>query len=76
MLVPHNLTQDIVAPSSLTPIFCLSHLTPLPLELTYLNIEYLYLPAVRTQYASEFGHLIRIISIYAKMECTLDEVNG
>lgn len=37
--------------------------------------EYLYLPAVRTQYASEFGHLIRIISIYAKMECTLDEVN-
>ncbi|KAF8963423.1 fungal-specific transcription factor domain-containing protein [Flammula alnicola] len=37
--------------------------------------EYLYLPAVRTQYTSEFGHLIRIISIYAKMECALDDVN-
>ncbi|KAF9485498.1 hypothetical protein BDN70DRAFT_847808 [Pholiota conissans] len=36
--------------------------------------EYLYLPAVRTQYASEFGHLIRIISIYAKMEFALDEI--
>ena len=41
-----------------------------------LIVEYLYLPAVRTQYASEFGHLIRIVSIYAKMEFTLDEVNG
>ncbi|CAA7267424.1 unnamed protein product [Cyclocybe aegerita] len=38
--------------------------------------EYLYLPAVRTQYASEFGHLIRIVSIYAKMEYALDELNG
>ncbi|KAH9479564.1 hypothetical protein JR316_0008159 [Psilocybe cubensis] len=37
--------------------------------------EYLYLPAVRTQYASEFGHLIRILSIYAKIECALDEGN-
>ncbi|KAF8202552.1 fungal-specific transcription factor domain-containing protein [Pholiota molesta] len=36
--------------------------------------EYLYLPAVRTQYASEFGHLIRIISIYAKMEFALDDI--
>ncbi|KAF8909396.1 fungal-specific transcription factor domain-containing protein [Gymnopilus junonius] len=35
--------------------------------------EYLYLPAVRTQYASEFGHFIRILSIYAKMEFALDE---
>lgn len=38
--------------------------------------EYLYLPAVRTQYASEFGHLIRVISIYAKVELALDELNG
>ncbi|PPQ75884.1 hypothetical protein CVT24_000739 [Panaeolus cyanescens] len=38
--------------------------------------EYLYLPAVRTQYASEFGHLIRILSIYAKMEFALDALNG
>lgn len=38
--------------------------------------EYLYLPAVRTQNASEFGHLVRIITIYAKMETTLDELNG
>ncbi|KAF8159676.1 fungal-specific transcription factor domain-containing protein [Crassisporium funariophilum] len=37
--------------------------------------EYLYLPAVRTQYASEFGHLIRILSIYAKVEFALDEMN-
>ncbi|KJA23614.1 hypothetical protein HYPSUDRAFT_66286 [Hypholoma sublateritium FD-334 SS-4] len=36
--------------------------------------EYLYLPAVRTQWASEFGHLIRVISIYAKMEFALDEI--
>ncbi|KAF9054372.1 fungal-specific transcription factor domain-containing protein [Panaeolus papilionaceus] len=38
--------------------------------------EYLYLPAVRTQYASEFGHLIRVLSIYAKMEFALDALNG
>ncbi|TFK71646.1 hypothetical protein BDN72DRAFT_764612 [Pluteus cervinus] len=37
--------------------------------------EYLYLPAIRTQYASEFGHLIRVISIYAKVEYALDELN-
>ena len=41
-----------------------------------LIIEYLYLPAVKTQYASEFGHLIRILSIYAKVEYALDEMNG
>jgi len=41
-----------------------------------LIIEYLYLPAVRTQYSSEFGHLIRILSIYSKMEYALDELNG
>lgn len=44
--------------------------------LLLLNIEYLYLPAVRTQYASEFGHLIRVLSIYAKMEFALDALNG
>jgi len=39
-------------------------------------IEYLYLPAVRMQYTSEFGHLIRILTIFAKMEYVLDELNG
>ncbi|KAF8892082.1 fungal-specific transcription factor domain-containing protein [Infundibulicybe gibba] len=37
--------------------------------------EYLYLPAVRTQYASEFGHLIRIVTIYSKLELALDDMN-
>jgi hypothetical protein len=41
----------------------------------YAMIEYLYLPAVRMQYASEFGHLIRILTIFAKMEYVLDELN-
>ncbi|RDB23327.1 hypothetical protein Hypma_009120 [Hypsizygus marmoreus] len=36
--------------------------------------EYLYLPAVRTQYSSEFGHLIRAVTIYAKLEHALDEI--
>lgn len=34
--------------------------------------EYLYLPAPRTQYASEFGHLIRIVTIYANVESKID----
>ncbi|KAF9005931.1 fungal-specific transcription factor domain-containing protein [Cyathus striatus] len=38
--------------------------------------EYLYLPAVRIQWASEFGHLIRILTVYAKVELALDELNG
>jgi hypothetical protein len=38
--------------------------------------EYLYLPAVRTQYSSEFGHVIRILTIYAKIELTLNELRG
>ncbi|KAG5635264.1 hypothetical protein H0H81_011889 [Sphagnurus paluster] len=38
--------------------------------------EYLYLPAVRTQYSSEFGHLIRVVTIYAKMETALAELSG
>ncbi|KAG6866572.1 hypothetical protein C0991_002057 [Blastosporella zonata] len=36
--------------------------------------EYLYLPAVRMQYSSEFGHLIRVVSIYAKVESALNEL--
>ena len=47
-----------------------------PTSNVHLIIEYLYLPAVKTQYASEFGHLIRILSIYAKVEHSLDEMNG
>ncbi|KXN86586.1 hypothetical protein AN958_09890 [Leucoagaricus sp. SymC.cos] len=37
--------------------------------------EYLYLDAVRTQYASEFGHLIRVITIYTKVEFAFDGLN-
>ncbi|KAF8074981.1 hypothetical protein FPV67DRAFT_1475647 [Lyophyllum atratum] len=37
--------------------------------------EYLYLPAVRMRYASEFGHLIRVVTIYAKVENALDELS-
>lgn len=40
------------------------------------GIEYLYLPAVRTQYSSEFGHLIRVLTIYAKIELALNELSG
>ncbi|KAG5724925.1 60S acidic ribosomal protein P2-alpha [Termitomyces sp. T112] len=36
--------------------------------------EYLYLPAVRMQYSSEFGHLIRVVTIYAKVEFAMDEL--
>ncbi|KAF8636421.1 hypothetical protein AX17_003603 [Amanita inopinata Kibby_2008] len=38
--------------------------------------EYLYLPPIKTQYASEFGHLIRILMIYAKVEYALDYLSG
>ncbi|KAJ8521576.1 hypothetical protein ONZ45_g1741 [Pleurotus djamor] len=38
--------------------------------------EYLFLPAIRTQYASELGHLIRVLTIYAKIERALDLLNG
>ncbi|KAG5647462.1 hypothetical protein DXG03_009393 [Asterophora parasitica] len=38
--------------------------------------EYLYLPAVRTQYSSEFGHLLRVVTIYAKVENALDELSN
>jgi hypothetical protein len=38
--------------------------------------EYLYLPAPRIQSASEFGHLIRVCSIYSKVEQLVDTFNG
>jgi hypothetical protein len=38
--------------------------------------EYLYMPAPRTQYASEVGHLIRIVSIYANIESKMDGKGG
>ncbi|KIY65875.1 hypothetical protein CYLTODRAFT_445074 [Cylindrobasidium torrendii FP15055 ss-10] len=37
--------------------------------------EYLFLPAVRTHYASEMGHLVRIITIHQKLEWALDKLN-
>lgn len=39
-------------------------------------LEYLSSPAPRTQYASEFGHLIRVLSIYSRVEAILDTLNG
>ncbi|KAG6891536.1 hypothetical protein C0992_004394 [Termitomyces sp. T32_za158] len=38
--------------------------------------EYLHLPAVRMQYSSEFGNLIRVVTIYAKVESAMDELTG
>jgi len=35
----------------------------------------LYLPPVRTHYASEIGHLIRVMTIFARIEHTLDDLN-
>ncbi|THH07011.1 hypothetical protein EW146_g9448 [Bondarzewia mesenterica] len=37
--------------------------------------EYLHVPAPHTQYASEFGHLIRIVSIHWALESTLRAAN-
>ncbi|KAF8273073.1 hypothetical protein EI94DRAFT_1716607 [Lactarius quietus] len=34
--------------------------------------EYLHLPAPRTQYASEYGHLLRIASVHARLEKLLN----
>lgn len=48
---------------------------PRPFYLTTLS-EYLFLPGIRTQYASELGHLIRVLTIYAKIEHALDLLNG
>jgi len=33
-----------------------------------LPLEYLHLPAPRTQYVSEYGHLLRIASVYGRLE--------
>ena len=33
--------------------------------------EHLHLPAPRTQYASEYGHLLRIASLHARLEASL-----
>lgn len=61
----------------MTQLFDMTRLYPLNHHcLTFMRIEFLYLPAVRMQYASEFGHLIRILTIFAKMEYVLDELNG
>ncbi|KAF8225547.1 hypothetical protein L208DRAFT_1368129 [Tricholoma matsutake] len=38
--------------------------------------EYLYLPAVRTQYSSEFGHLIRVVTIHAKLEQAVEQLDA
>ena len=77
LLIPLILSRSILASSHPTPLSSiLSHVLLLILFNVDLIIEYLYLPAVKTQYASEFGHLIRILSIYAKVEHSLDEMNG
>ncbi|KIL69466.1 hypothetical protein M378DRAFT_787408 [Amanita muscaria Koide BX008] len=36
--------------------------------------EYLHLPPIKTQDASEFGHLIRVLLIYARVEHALDRL--
>jgi hypothetical protein len=38
--------------------------------------EYLHVQAPKTQYASEFGHLIRIAHIRWTLESTLRDVTG
>lgn len=42
----------------------------------FLTPEYLHLPALPGPHASEFGHLIRVVSIYSKVENILDVFNG
>jgi hypothetical protein len=37
-----------------------------------LPAEYLHLPAPRTQYVSEYGHLLRIASVYGRLEAALN----
>jgi hypothetical protein len=34
--------------------------------------EYLHVPAPRTQYVSEYGHLLRIASVHGRLEETLN----
>lgn len=72
----------LLIPPTSEPLYSCIFPIPHHYHLSYLTfnvdliIEYLYLPAVKTQYASEFGHLIRILSIYARVEHALDEMNG
>jgi len=35
-------------------------------------VEYLHLPAPRTQYVSEFGHLLRIALVHGRLEAALN----
>lgn len=39
-------------------------------------LEYLHLSAPRTQYASEYGHLLRIASVHARLEASLNTADG
>jgi hypothetical protein len=39
-------------------------------------VEYLHLPAPRTQYASEYGHLLRIASVHGHLEAALNATDG
>ncbi|KAH9066779.1 hypothetical protein EDB87DRAFT_1801444 [Lactarius vividus] len=38
--------------------------------------EYLHLPAPRTQYASEYGHLLRIASVHTRLEASLSTADS
>lgn len=69
-------TFELSVHSTLPGALILYHWRILSKYKFYSHIEYLYLPAIRTQYASEFGHLIRVITIYARVEFALDELNG
>jgi len=39
-------------------------------------VEYLHLPAPRTPFVSEFGHLLRIASMHGRLEAILSAVGG
>jgi hypothetical protein len=41
-----------------------------------LPVEYLHLPAPRTQYVSEYGHLLRIASVYGCLEAALNSADS
>lgn len=38
--------------------------------------EYLHLPAPRSQYASEYGHLLRIASVHNRLEQSLNAADS
>lgn len=48
----------------------------LPSIFAFFDLEYLHLSPIRTQYASEFGHLLRVLMIYAAAENALDYLTG